>query len=454
MTTSTSAPSSTVTDPSFLDLGVPKDLASELDRQGLTTPFPIQVATIPDALDGRDVSGRAPTGSGKTLAFSIPTVARVTRARSRRPAALVLTPTRELAAQVADAMAPLAARRDRRVATVYGGTNIKRDIAMLKTGVDVLVACPGRLADLVQRGACDLSEVRIVIIDEADRMADMGFLPEVQRLLDRTASDRQTLLFSATLDGDVDVLVRRYQRNPVRHVEDDPVEEAGDVSHHFWSATRDSRRPQTIKALQQATPAIVFTRTKRGADRLAKQLAKAGVTTEAIHGNRNQNQRERALKKFADGRVQALVATDVAARGIHVDDVAMVLHYDLPGSDKDYVHRSGRTGRAGATGAVVTMVMPDQEKDARSIQRALDLPGGSTPMDLDALRAGTPSTGARSNRPPSNGSTRPSNDSSAGSSGGRNRTRQSNGSAPKNDGGRPRGGARKRSRRSRSRSNN
>ncbi len=455
MTISTSAPSTTVTDPSFLDLGVPRDLATELDRQGLTTPFPIQVATIPDALDGRDVSGRAPTGSGKTLAFSIPTLARVTRARSRRPAALVLTPTRELAAQVADTMAPLAARRDRRVATVYGGTNIKRDIAMLKTGVDVLVACPGRLADLVRRGACDLSDVRIVIIDEADRMADMGFLPEVKRLLDQTASDRQTLLFSATLDGDVDVLVRRYQRNPVRHVEEDAVEEAGDVSHHFWSATRDNRRTQTIKALQQATPAIVFTRTKRGADRLAKQLAKSGVTTAAIHGNRNQNQRERALKQFADGRVQALVATDVAARGIHVDDVAMVLHYDLPGSDKDYVHRSGRTGRAGATGAVVTMVMPDQEQDARAIQRALDLPSGSTAMDLDALRDGTGAVWA-AGRSTSNGSSRPSHDGSNNdtSGGGRGRQRPSNGSTPSANGGnsRTRGGARSRSRRSRSRS--
>ncbi|MBY5162628.1 DEAD/DEAH box helicase [Nitriliruptoria bacterium AS10] len=428
---------------------MPADLATELDRLGIDAPFPIQSVTIPEALAGRDVSGCAPTGSGKTLAFSIPTIARVERARSRRPAALVLTPTRELAAQVAETMAPLATRRDRRVATVYGGTNVKRDIARLTSGVDVLVATPGRLADLVQRGACDLSEVRIVVLDEADRMADMGFLPEVTRLLDQTSSERQTLLFSATLDGDVDVLVRRYQSDPVRHVSDDPVEEQGVVSHHFWSATSANRRPQTIEALRAVTPAIVFVRTKRGADRLAKQLAKAGVSTAAIHGNRNQNQRERALAQFADGRVQALVATDVAARGIHVDDVAMVLHYDLPGSDKDYVHRSGRTGRAGATGIVVTMVMEDQQKDARAIQRALDLPSGSAPMDVAALRdpagqapSGRRGTHARPATERSSDNGRGSGDTGKGGHGGNGRRRADA----------PSGGARSRSRRARSRS--
>ncbi len=436
--TTTLSPSDTTSDTTtFADLGLPADFVDDLRDRGIDAPFPIQAATIPDALAGRDVCGRAPTGSGKTLAFSVPTLLRVPRAASRRPSALVLTPTRELAGQVRDAMEPLAALVDRRVATVYGGTNIKRDISRLRSGIDVLVATPGRLADLVQRGACDLSRVQVVVLDEADRMADMGFLPEVRRLLDRTADDRQTLLFSATLDGDIDVLVRHYQHDPARHVAEDPVEESGDVDHHFWATTSQDRRPQTIALLRQTSPAIVFTRTKRGADRLAKQLAKAGVTTAAIHGNRNQNQRERALAQFADGRVQALVATDVAARGIHVDDVALVVHYDLPGSDKDYVHRSGRTGRAGADGTVVSLVMPDQQSDARAIQRALGLSTGTGSMDLGAV--GTPTSATR--RSPASSTDRPSRPDHG----------PGKGSNSAKDGGRnrPRGGARSRRRRSR-----
>ena len=276
-------------------------------------------------------------------------------------------------------------------------------------------------------------------------MADMGFLPEVRRLLDQTHRDRQTLLFSATLDGDVDVLVRNYQTDPVRHEMAEPVEEAGDVDHHFWSAMRETRRKQTADIVSRVSPAIVFTRTKRGADRLARQLSKDGISTAAIHGDRNQNQRERALARFAAGEVTTLVATDVAARGIHVDDVAAVVHYDLAGSDKDYVHRSGRTGRAGATGVVVTLVLDDQTKDARAIQKALDMPSGTTKMDLGALQGhgGAGETRPRTRheraaRPHSE--TRSENPQSSGSRSGGSR---SDGPGAEN----PRGGARDSSRR-------
>ena len=371
----------------FADLGVPNDLHRQLTADGLTTPFPIQQLTLADALAGRDLCGRAPTGSGKTLAFAIPVAARTDRAKPGRPRTLLLVPTRELAAQVREVLVPLARVRDRRVATVYGGTNITRDQQRLRKGIDILVATPGRLADLVQRGDCDLREVDLVVLDEADRMADMGFLPEVKRLLDRTAPGRQTLLFSATLDGDVDELVRRYQVEPVRHELADDPDEGAEVRHVFWPAERDQRRKLTADIVRRVGPAIVFTRTKHGADRLARQLATDGITTAAIHGNRSQNQRERALAQFSDGKVTTLVATDVAARGIHVDDVGVVVHYDLPGSDKDYLHRSGRTGRAGARGLVVSLVDAEQGSETASIQRSLQLPPGLHTIDLDALTA-------------------------------------------------------------------
>jgi superfamily II DNA/RNA helicase len=371
----------------FADLGVPHDLAGRLDSLGLTAPFPVQQLTLADALAGRDVCGRAPTGSGKTLAFAIPLVARTGRAEPRRPRALVLVPTRELAGQVRETVLPLAQARRRRVATVYGGTSIRRDQDHLRRGVDILVATPGRLADLVQRGDCDLSDVGFVVVDEADRMADMGFLPEVKRLLDRTVPGRQTLLFSATLDGDVDELVRRYQSDPARHEVADDGDQRLDIRHVFWPAERDQRRRLTGDIVRRVGPAIVFTRTKHGADRLARQLAADGIPTAAIHGNRSQGQRERALARFSRGEVTTLVATDVAARGIHVDDVGVVLHYDLAGSDKDYVHRSGRTGRAGATGLVVSLVAAAQGNDAARIQRSLRLPEGLHTIDLDLLTA-------------------------------------------------------------------
>ena len=357
----------------FHDLGVPSKLVDHLDRRGITAPFPIQKATVADALAGRDLSGRAPTGSGKTLAFAIPLAAGVGKAAPRRPRGLVLAPTRELAAQVADELRPLAEARGRSVATFYGGTSIARDQRLLRRGVDIAIACPGRLADLVQRGDADLSAVEIAVVDEADRMADMGFLPEVRRLLDRTPAQRQTLLFSATLDGDVDVLVRGYQRDPVRHELAPTADAAGEVRHYFWHAAPHDRVAHTREVVKTVAPAIVFTRTKHGADRLAKQLNRQGVRSAPIHSNRSQNQRERALSDFAQGRVAALVATDIAARGIHVDHVGVVVHYDPPTTDKDYVHRSGRTRRAGDDGLVVTLVTPDKVRDVTGLQRKLSM---------------------------------------------------------------------------------
>jgi len=378
-----------VSDGAFTALGVPDDLLRALIAMDRPSPFAVQSLTLADSIGGADLCVKAPTGSGKTLAFAIPVALRTKRAQDGRPRALILLPTRELAGQVAETLLPLARARNLRVATVYGGTNINRDLTTLRRGVDVLVATPGRLADLVERRVADLSAVDVVVLDEADRMADMGFLPEVVRLLDRTSDARQTLLFSATLDGDVDTLIRRYQNDPVRHTLAEEASAAGDVRHLFWSADRDARRRLTGDVLRTVDPAIVFTRTKHGADRLVKQLKQDGIAAAAIHGNRTQSQRERALESFRSGEVTTLVATDVAARGIHVDAVAVVLHYDLAGSDKDYQHRSGRTGRAGATGLVVSFVDPSQHKDTAAIQRSLELPEGLHEIDLTQLTAST-----------------------------------------------------------------
>ena len=354
----------------FLALGAPPAIADRLTARGITEPFPIQAATLADAMAGRDVCGKAPTGSGKTIAFGIPLVARVGVAHPRRPKGLVLVPTRELAAQVAVELRELGGRKGPSVASIYGGVGFGPQIAALRKGVDILVACPGRLADLISQNQLRLDEVELVVIDEADRMADMGFLPEVKRLLDTVRPDRQTLLFSATLDGDVDVLVKRYQREPVRH-ELKVDEDAKQNRHIFWKMDRTERVEVLAKVVNAEWPTVVFCRTKHGADRLTKQLAKAGVSAAAIHGDRSQGQRDRALASFSSGKVQALIATDVAARGIHVDDVAAVVHFDPPGSEKDYIHRSGRTGRAGATGIVVSLVDKDQTDGAANLQRKL-----------------------------------------------------------------------------------
>jgi superfamily II DNA/RNA helicase len=397
----------------FAALGVAPDILPLLRARGIEDPFPIQAATIPPALRGRDVTGRAPTGSGKTLAFGLPIVALTPRAQARRPRALVLVPTRELAAQIVAELAPLGAPRGLRFQAIYGGVGFEPQLRALRRGVDVVVACPGRLADLVAQGAVELGDVQLVVVDEADRMADMGFLPEVRRLLDATRPQRQTLLFSATLDGDVDVLVRRYQRDPDRHAVTPP--EAGPVDHELWLVEDAERTERSAELLARRGPALVFTRTRHGADRLAKRLDRVGVATAALHGGRSQSQRDRALAAFRDGQVQALVATDVAARGVHVEGIACVLHYDLPGDAKDYIHRSGRTGRAGAGGLVVSLATAAQRKDAEAVLRQAHVAPLVTRRgpELAVHLAGLPAEGvrapvaARAATPPPTTSVRP-----------------------------------------------
>ncbi len=359
---------------SFADLGVRPELVSRLHARGLTTPFPIQRAALPDALSGRDVCGRAPTGSGKTLVFGLAVASRTSGSKPGHPGALVLVPTRELAAQVQRELAALSGPGRGRVIAVYGGTGYGATRQALARGVDTVVACPGRLEDLVAQGAISLGSVHTVVVDEADRMADMGFLPAVRRLLDRTAPGRQVMLFSATLGPEVETLVERYQTDPARHdvVSDEP--DSSDVSHLFWSVPRQDRVPVTAALVGEHGRALVFCRTRRGADRVTKQLSAGGVKALAIHGGRTQAQRDKALSAFAEGRARALVATDVAARGIHVEDLPCVVHYDPPADHTDYLHRSGRTGRAGKTGIVVSLVDNEQVPANRVLQRSLGLP--------------------------------------------------------------------------------
>jgi superfamily II DNA/RNA helicase len=375
--------------PSFASLGVPSDIVAALDRKSITEPFAIQTMTIPDALAGRDVCGKAPTGSGKTLAFGIGAVARLTGrpSRPKHPRVLVLTPTRELAAQVASELQVLATPRNLRVDSFYGGVGYGPQLKALSRGVDVVVACPGRLGDLIERGSIRLDAVEIVVVDEADRMADMGFLPDVKRLLDLTPTTRQTLLFSATLDGDIDVLVRRYQNDPARHELEVDEDDASAAVHFFWRTSSGDRVGVTADIAAAAGPTIVFSRTKHATDRIARQLEQRGVRAAAIHGDRSQKQREKALDLFVRGAVDALVATDVAARGIHVDGVNAVVHFDPPADAKDYVHRSGRTARAGATGVVVTLVTPDKAGAVKRLQRDLGVPSGTAVPDPAGITA-------------------------------------------------------------------
>lgn len=365
--------------------------------QGIHFPFPIQAATLPDALNGRDVCGKAPTGSGKTLAFGLAVLARLAGAPGgvkgrRHPSALILVPTRELAKQIEETLAPLAAAVGSRVLSVYGGVGYDPQVRALRAGVDVLVACPGRLVDLLERGCVRLEHAETVVIDEADRMADMGFLPVVRRLVEKTAASRQTLLFSATLEGPVEKLVRDYQHDPARHEVAPSDADRGEVSHHFWKVERDDRLAVTAEVVNASGPAIVFCRTKHGADRLSGRLVRSGLTSAAIHGDRSQRQRERSLAEFRAGRLDVLVATDVAARGIHVDAVPLVVHFDPPADATDYVHRSGRTGRAGADGSVVSLIGAAQVAAAKLMQRHLGLPSGVTPPEVASL-------GARGARP-------------------------------------------------------
>ena len=376
---------SSTNNPTFAELGVPQSICDALASRDIHVPFDIQAATLVDGLAGRDVLGRAPTGSGKTIAFGIPVVADLPKARAHHPTALVLAPTRELADQIRVELASFC--KPVRVGVVYGGVGYGKQLRLLEQGVDVLVACPGRLEDLIQRGDVNLSEVERVVLDEADRMADMGFMPAVRRLLDQTRNDRQTVLFSATLDGDVAKLTRDYQHNPVRHEVGESTPDITLADHLFWKMDKSERTEVTALAVTAEWPAIVFCRTRHGCDRLKKQLGKLGVDAVAIHGGRSQNQRTRALDDFTTSRAQALVATDVAARGIHVDGVALVVHYDPPEDHKTYVHRSGRTARAGAGGIVVSLLTAEQMKDAKSVMRKIDLNEPITAPSIDDLRA-------------------------------------------------------------------
>jgi superfamily II DNA/RNA helicase len=352
----------------FASLGLPTELISVLAAEGIVDAFPIQAATMADALAGRDVVASAPTGSGKTLAFGLPSIVRTWRAHPGRPRTLILAPTRELAAQIAADLVPLARAWHRRVFAFHGGVGYEAQVLALDRGVDIAVGCPGRLLDLLDQGELDLGDVRLVVVDEVDRLADMGFLPEVSRLLDATMSARQTLFFSATLSGDVEALIDKYQTDPVRH---EVGPSSDDVVHEIWIVDETKRTECCAELVAGAGSAIVFTRTRHGADRLAQRLTRLGVRAVAIHGGRSQVQRERALDAFRRGKVDALVATDVAARGIHVDAVACVVQYDLPADATDFIHRAGRTGRAGAPGLTVTL------STAKGRQRALELARGA-----------------------------------------------------------------------------
>jgi superfamily II DNA/RNA helicase len=373
---------------SFADLGVPANLVERLRERGIAEAFPIQEAALPDALAGRDVVGKAVTGSGKTLAFGLPLMARITKARPRKPVGLVLVPTRELAAQVQKELANLTDDRGRRVICIYGGTSYSVARKALNFGVDVVVACPGRLEDMLEQGALDLSSVATVIVDEADRMADMGFLPCVRRIVGATPENRHVMLFSATMGPDVKSLVREFTHDAVIH--DVVGEEApSDVDHFFWRVPRDQRPQFAADIVAEYDRAIFFTRTKHGADRLARQLEERGISAVPLHGDRTQAQRERALRSVKSGQVRVLVATDVAARGIHIDLMPVVVHYDPPAQATDYLHRSGRTGRAGATGAVISLVGEDVIGQVKRLQKALGITASiESPSDARAIRLG------------------------------------------------------------------
>ncbi len=357
----------------FADLGVPPTLVSTLAASGVTEPFPIQSATLPDSLAGRDVLGRGRTGSGKTYAFALPLLARLaasgTKRTPKRPRALVLAPTRELASQIEAAIAPLARASGLRTLTVFGGVGAHPQIRGLRDGVDIVIACPGRLADHVQQGHADLGAVEITVLDEADHMADLGFLPVVRRLLDTTPRNGQRMLFSATLDGGVDVIVKRFLHDPVTHSVDSAQSPVSRMTHHVLHVTKDGRLPVLVDLTAAPGKTMVFTRTKHGAKALARQLSSRGIPAVELHGNLSQNARTRNLSAFGAGTATTLVATDIAARGIHVDDVSLVVHADPPVEHKAYLHRSGRTARAGAEGTVVTLMTDAQVGDVRDLTR-------------------------------------------------------------------------------------
>jgi superfamily II DNA/RNA helicase len=385
---------------SFADLGVSQPVVRSLERRGITTPFPIQQLVIEDVLAGHDVLARSPTGSGKTLAFGIPLLERI-KTSGRGPQALVLAPTRELASQIVDEMSGAARALDLQVAAVYGGVGFGKQIAAVKKA-NVVVATPGRLEDLLQQRALSLGNVQILVLDEADRMLDMGFRPAVDRLVGQCPPDRQTLFFSATLDGEAGRIAAEYTSRAVRHDHAPTAETTAAISHHFHAVEHDGRLDALVEHLsdEKRDLALVFVRTKRGADRLVKQLVRSGVEAVAMHGDKTQRQREKALAAFESGRIDTLVATDVAARGIDVDDISHVINYDPPEDHETYVHRIGRTGRAGRTGTGMTYVGPDQAGDVAKIARALELEtefsaGGFTVARTEARHRGGPSNGRR-----------------------------------------------------------
>jgi superfamily II DNA/RNA helicase len=359
--------------PSFSDLGVSPDFVSALEEMGRTSPFPVQALTIPDALAGRDVCGKAKTGSGKTLAFGLPVLERVKSAEPRRPRALILVPTRELAVQVKEELAPLGAARGTRVSAIYGGARMETQIKELQKGVEVVVATPGRMIDMIERKEIFLDDVDQVVLDEADRMADMGFLPQVEWILRHIPGQHQTLLFSATLDGVVDTLIKRYQADPVMHEVVSEEVTVDEMQHRFLAVHDMDKVKVAAKIVSSVNRTIIFVRTKRAADRVASDLRREGVDAASIHGDLRQSHREKALKDFTDGNLRALVATDVAARGIHVDEIDVVIHYDPPEDHKDYVHRSGRTARAGESGVVVTLVMWNEELPVKRLLKRLKI---------------------------------------------------------------------------------
>ena len=357
----------------FEALGVPAPIIAALVKAGCPTPFPIQAATLPSSLAGRDVLGRARTGSGKTVAFAVPAVVTLADSPKLRrpnfPRALVLVPTRELAAQVAATTRPIAAAMGLRVAVIHGGVSQGPQVAALRAGVDVLIACPGRLEDLAQQNHCKLGAVEVCVLDEADHLADLGFLPAVKRILDQTPAGGQRMLFSATLDRAVDTLVRRYLINPVTHSVDSADATPPDLEHHAFSVTAEHKATVVRELASGKERSLLFTRTKHAAKKLAKDLTERGIPAVDLHGNLSQPQRDRNLAAFANGSARVLVATDIAARGIHVDDIALVVHVDPPTEHKAYLHRSGRTARAGAKGTVVTVILPDQARDVATMIR-------------------------------------------------------------------------------------
>ncbi len=386
----------------FAELDVPNVLVRRLAADGISSPFPIQTATLPDSLAGRDVLGRGRTGSGKTLAFALPLLTRIhsgSRARPGRPTALVLVPTRELATQVAAVVTPLARSMNLRTMTIFGGVPAGKQIRSLQAGVDIVVACPGRLEDLMSGGHVRLSAVRVTVIDEADHMADLGFLPAVRRLLDATPEGGQRLLFSATLDRDVDVLVKRYLVSPVRHEVDTAQSPVAAMTHHVLHVDRTQRVPVVADLAAAPGKTVIFTRTRRGASRLNQQLQARGIPAVELHGDLAQGKRIRNLAAFSSGRANTLVATDIAARGIHVDDVSLVVHADPPGEHKAYLHRSGRTARAGDTGTVVTLMTDDQRPAVRDLMRRAGIKPTISRCDFDAPILREIAPGERSLRP-------------------------------------------------------